>query len=153
MSQKKKKKKSGAYIRYIWREKHARYLTMFCIYVRYIAGVLKTRSNFAAKFKVRARPNILVGGGGGGGAVSWLVACKLNKYEVTVHSQNNSLDLFMGGLIKEMLTCWVREKGLRAICKITYSEVTLVMFQRSVPNIADTLMAFFFSRSKSQVSK
>ena len=37
--------------------------------------------------------------------MSWLVACKSNKYEVIVHSQNNSLDLFMGGLVKEMLTC------------------------------------------------
>ena len=40
-------------------EKHAHSLIMFCIYVTYIAGVLKTRSNFAAKSKVRARPNFL----------------------------------------------------------------------------------------------
>ena len=32
-----------------------------------------------------------------GGAASWLVACKSNKYEVLVHSQNKSLDLSMGG--------------------------------------------------------
>ena len=32
-----------------------------------------------------------------GGAASWLVACKSNKYEVIVHGQNNSIDLFMGG--------------------------------------------------------
>ena len=75
----------------------------------YIAGVLKTRSNFAAKSKVRARPNFL------GGTVSWLLACKSNKYEVIAHSQNNSLDLFMGSLVTEMLTCWAREEGFRAI--------------------------------------
>ena len=34
--------------------------------------------------------------GGGGGAASWLVTCKSNKYEVIVHGQNNSIDLFMG---------------------------------------------------------
>ena len=33
-----------------------------------------------------------------GGAASWLVACKSNKYEVLVHSQNKSLDLSMGGV-------------------------------------------------------
>ena len=32
-----------------------------------------------------------------GGAASWLVACKSNKYEVLVHSENKSLDLSMGG--------------------------------------------------------
>ena len=60
-----------------------------------IAGGLKTRSNFAAKAKVQlARFKFL------GGALSWLVACKSNKYEVTVHSQNYSLHLSMGGLGK-----------------------------------------------------
>ena len=83
------KKKLGAYIRYE-QEKHARSLIMFCMYVRYIAGILNSRSNFAAKSKVRTRPNFL------GGTVSWLLACKSNKYEVIAHSQNNSLDLFMG---------------------------------------------------------
>ena len=55
-----------------------------------------------------------------------------------MHSQNNSLDLFMGGLGKEMLTCWVREKGFGAICNISSPEVTLVMFQRSLRGIPDT---------------
>ena len=32
-----------------------------------------------------------------GGAVSWLVACNSNKYEVLFHSQNKSLHLSMGG--------------------------------------------------------
>ena len=90
-------------------EKHARSLIMFCIYVRYIAGVLKTRSNFAAKSEVKTRLNFL------GGTVSWLLACKSDKYEVIAHSQNNSLDPFMGSLVTEMLTCWAREKGFRAI--------------------------------------
>ena len=57
------------------------------IYVRYIAEVLKTRSNLAAKLKVSFK--FL------GGAASWLVACKSNKYEVLVHSENKSLDLSM----------------------------------------------------------
>ena len=105
----KKKKKLGAYMRYIWQEKHARSLIVFCIYVRYMAGVLKTRSNSAAKSKVRARPNFL------GRTVSWLLACKSNKYEVIARSQNNSLDLFMGSLVTEMLTCCARIKGFRAI--------------------------------------
>ena len=65
---------------------------MFCFYVRYIAGVLKTRSNFAAKSKVRARPNFL------GGTVSWLLTCKSNKYEVIVHSQNNYGELSDGNV-------------------------------------------------------
>ena len=40
-----------------------------------------------------------------GGAASWLVACKSNNYEVIVHGQNNSLELFIGGLLKEICTC------------------------------------------------
>ena len=67
--------------------------TSCCIYVRYIAGVLKTRSNWAAKSKVALTASFKVLGG----AASWLVACKSNKYEVIVHGQNNSIDLFMGG--------------------------------------------------------
>ena len=59
--------------------------------MRYIAEVLKTRSNLAAKFKLTVSFKFL------GGAASWLVACKSNKYEVLVHSQNKSLDLSMGG--------------------------------------------------------
>ena len=71
--------------------------------MRYIAEVLKTRSNLAAKSKVTASFKFL------GEAVSWLVACKSNKYDVLVHSQNKSLDLFIGGLLKEISTCWVRQ--------------------------------------------
>ena len=56
-----------------------------------IAGVLKTRSNSAAKSKLTASFKFL------GGAASWLVACKSNKYEVIVHGQKNSIYLFMGG--------------------------------------------------------
>ena len=44
-----------------------------------------------------------------------ILTCKSNKYEVIAHSQNNSLDPFMGSLVMEMLTCWAREKGFRAI--------------------------------------
>ena len=70
------------------------------IYI-YIAEVLKTRSNLAAKFKVQLLPLALtaltVSFKFLGGAASWLVACKSNKYEVLVHSQNKSLDLSMGG--------------------------------------------------------
>ena len=73
--------------------------------MRYIAEVLKTRSNLAAKSKVQLLPLAAVAltvsfkflGGGGGGAASWLLACKSNKYEVLVHSQNKSLDFSMGG--------------------------------------------------------
>ena len=78
--------------------------TRCLIYVRYIAEVLKTRSNLAAKFKVQLLPLAAVALtvsfkflGEGGGAASWLVACKSNKYEVLVHSQNKSLDLSMRG--------------------------------------------------------
>ena len=71
------------------------------IYVRYIAEVLKTRSNLVAKFKVQLLPlaavALTVSFKFLGGAASWLVACKSNKYEVLVHSQNKSLDLSMGG--------------------------------------------------------
>ena len=70
------------------------------IYI-YIAEVLKTRSNLAAKFKLQLLPLAAVGLTVSfkflGGAASWLVACKSNKYEVLVHSQNKSLDLSMGG--------------------------------------------------------
>ena len=69
--------------------------------MRYIAGVLKTRSNLAAKSKVQLLPLAAVALTASfkflGGAASWLVACKSNKYEVIVHGQNNSLDLSMGG--------------------------------------------------------
>ena len=56
------------------------------------AGVLKTRSNLAAKSKVQllaltASFKFL------GGAAS----CKSNKYEVIVHGQKNSIGPFMGG--------------------------------------------------------
>ena len=86
--------------------------TRCLIYVRYIAEVLKTRSNLAAKFKVQLMPlaakfkvqlmplaavALTVSFKLLGGAASWLVACKSNKYEVLVHSQNKSLDLSMGG--------------------------------------------------------
>ena len=68
--------------------------------VRYIAGVLKTRSNLAAKFKVQLLPLAAVALTASfkflEGAASWLVACKSNKYEVIVHGQKNSIDLFMG---------------------------------------------------------
>ena len=71
------------------------------IYVRYIAEVLKTRSNLAAKSKVQLLPlaavALTVSFKFLGGAASWLVACKSNKYEVLVHSQNKSLDLSVGG--------------------------------------------------------
>ena len=72
------------------------------IYVRYIlAEVLKTRSNLTAKFKVQLLPlaavALTVSFKFLGGAASWLVACKSNKYEVLVHSQNKSIDLSMGG--------------------------------------------------------
>ena len=74
--------------------------TRCLIYVRYIAEVLKTRSNLAAKFKVQLLPlaavALTVSFKFLGGAASWLVACKSNKYEVLVHSQNKSLDLSMG---------------------------------------------------------
>ena len=90
-----------------------------CIYVRYIAGVLKTRSNLAAKSKVQLLPLAAVALTARfkflGGAASWLVACKSNKYEVIVHGQNNSIDLFMGGLLKELCTCWVRQSGFHGI--------------------------------------
>ena len=76
--------------------------TRCLIYVRYIAEVLKTRSNLAAKFKVQLLPlaavALTVSFKFLGGAASWLVACKSNKYEVLVHSQNKSLDLSMGGV-------------------------------------------------------
>ena len=69
--------------------------------MRYIAGVLKTRSNLAVKSKVRLLPLAAVALTASikflGGTVSLLVACKSNKCEVFVHSQNNSLDLSMGG--------------------------------------------------------
>ena len=81
------------------------------MYVRYIAGVLKTRSNLAAKPKVALTASFKFLGG----AASWLVACKSNKYEVIVHGQNNSIDLFMGGLLKEICTCWVRQSGFHGI--------------------------------------
>ena len=67
-----------------------------------IAEVLKTRSNLAAKFKVQLLPlaavALTVSFKFLGGAASWLVACKSNKYELLVHSQNKSLDLSMGGV-------------------------------------------------------
>ena len=77
------------------------------IYVRYIlAEVLKTRSNLTAKFKVQLLPlaavALTVSFKFLGGAASWLVACKSNKYEVLVHSQNKSLDLSMGGGVREV---------------------------------------------------
>ena len=69
--------------------------------MRYIAEVLKTRSNLAAKSKVQLLPlaavALTVSFKFLGGAASWLVACNSNKYEVLVHSQNKSLDLSMGG--------------------------------------------------------
>ena len=75
--------------------------TRCLIYVRYIAEVLKTRSNLAAKFKVQLLPlaavALTVSFKFLGGAASWVVACKSNKYELLVHSQNKSLDLSMGG--------------------------------------------------------
>ena len=71
------------------------------LYVTYIAGVLKTRSNLAAKSKVEllalAAVALTVSFKFLGGAASWLVACKSNKYEVIVHGQKNSIDPFMGG--------------------------------------------------------
>ena len=80
------------------------YLSFSFIYIYiyiYIAEVLKTRSNLAAKFKVQLLPKaaiaLTVSFKFLGGAASWLVACKSNKYEVLVHSQNKSLDLSMGG--------------------------------------------------------
>ena len=55
----------------------------------------------AAKFKVQLLPlaavALTVSFKFLGGAASWLVACKSNKYELLVHSQNKSLDLSMGG--------------------------------------------------------
>ena len=81
-------------------------------------GVLKTRSNVAAKSKVRARPNFL------GGTVSWLLACKSNKYEAIAHSQNNSLDLFMGSLVTEMVIDLLG-KGKR-IPYVTYETLLLL---------------------------
>ena len=132
-SEKKKEKKKVGSIHVYRQEKILPIVKTSCwIYVRYIAGVLKTSSNLAAKSKAL---------NSWGGAASWLVACKSNKYEVIVHGQNNSLDLFIGGLLKEISMCWVREKGFHGIFNITSSEVTLVMFQRSVANIADILMA------------
>ena len=87
--------------------------------MRYIAGVLKTSSNLAAKSKVQPIPLAAVALTASfkflGGVVSWLVACKSNKYEVIVHGQNNSIDLFMGGLLKEICTCWVRQSGFHGI--------------------------------------
>ena len=81
--------------------------------MRYTAEVLKTRSNLAAKSKVQLLPLAAVALTASfkflGGAVSWLVACKFNKCEVSVHSQNKSLDLFIGGLLKEISMCWVRQ--------------------------------------------
>ena len=69
--------------------------------MRYIAEVLKTRSNLAAKSKVQLLPlaafALTVSFKFLGVAASWLVACNSNKYEVLVHSQNKSLDLSMGG--------------------------------------------------------
>ena len=57
------------------------------IYI-YIAKVLKTRSNLAAKSKVQLLPlaavALTVSFKFLGGAASWLVACKSNKYEVLV---------------------------------------------------------------------
>ena len=57
--------------------------------MRYIAGVLKTRSNLAAKSKVQLLPLAAVALTASfkflGGAASWLVACKSNNYEVIVH--------------------------------------------------------------------
>ena len=57
------------------------------IYVRYIAGVLKTGSNLAAKSKVQLLATVALTASFKflGGAASWLVACKSNKYEVIVH--------------------------------------------------------------------
>ena len=61
------------------------------IYVRYIAGVLKTRSNLAAKSKVQLLPLAAVALTasfkllGGEGAATWPVASKTNKYGVIGH--------------------------------------------------------------------
>ena len=75
--------------------------------------------NLAAKSKEQLLPLAAVALMGSfkfqGGAASWLVACKSNKYEVIVHGQNNSIDLFIGGLLKEICTCWVRQSGLHGI--------------------------------------
>ena len=113
-SEKIKEKKKIASIHVYGQEKELPNVkTSCCIYVRYIAGVLKTRSNLAAKSKVQLLP--LASFKFLGGAASWLVACKSNKYEVIVHGQNNSLDLFIGGLLKEICTCWVRQSGFHGI--------------------------------------
>ena len=69
--------------------------------MRYIAGVLKTRSNLAAKSKVQLLPLAAVALTASfkflEEAASRLVACKSDKYEVIVHGQKNSMDLFIGG--------------------------------------------------------
>ena len=73
--------------------------------MRYIAEVLKTRSNLAAKSKVQLLPLAAVALTVSfkiiGGAASWLAAWKSNKYEVLVHSQNKSLDLSLYGRVRE----------------------------------------------------
>ena len=88
-------------------------MASFWIHVRYIADALKTRLNLAAKPKVQLLPLAAVALTASfkflRGAASWLVACKSNKYEVIVHSQNKSLDVSIGGLLKEISTCWVRQ--------------------------------------------
>ena len=93
-SEKIKEKKKIASIHVYRQEKELPNVkTSCCIYVRYIAGVLKTRSQLPAKSKVA----LTAGFKFLGGAASWLFACKSNKYEVIVHGQNNSIDLSMGG--------------------------------------------------------
>ena len=77
----------------------------------YIAGVLKTRSNFAAKSKVRARPNFL-------GEMSTRMQVLINKYEVIAHSQNNSLDLFMVSLSDGNVD--LLGKGKRIPCRMKH---------------------------------
>ena len=81
-SEKIKEKKKIASIHVYRQEKELPNVkTSCCIYVRYIAGVLKTRSKLPAKSKVALTASFKFLGG----AASWLVACKSNKYEVIVH--------------------------------------------------------------------
>ena len=79
----------------------SRFPVYLYIYYIYVAGVLKTSSNLAAKSKVQLLPKAAVALTASfkflGGAASWLVACKSYKFEVIVYGQNNSIDLFMGG--------------------------------------------------------
>ena len=119
-SEKKTKRKKIASIHVYRQEKKLPNVkTSCCIYVRYIAGVLKRRSNLAAKSKVQLQPLAAVALTASfkflEGAASWLVACKSNKYEVIVHGQKNSIDLFIEGLLKEICTLWVRQSGFHGI--------------------------------------